>query len=76
MKKILLGLSFIGLELSGQESSSVASRVQNIFSQKCLRCHGGDSTLSGLDLTSAEAWNKGGKRGAAIIAGKPEESLL
>ena len=76
MKKLLLGLSFIGLELSGQESSSVASRVQNIISQKCLRCHGGDSTLSGLDLTSAEAWNKGGKRGPAIIAGKPEESLL
>ena len=79
MKRFWLNIGWIGLiglELPGQEVPGVESRVQNIFNQKCLRCHGGDSTLSGLDLSGAEAWKKGGKRGAVIVAGKPDASLL
>lgn len=76
MNRLWLGIGLIGLEVMGQEAPSLERRVQNIFKDKCLRCHGGDTTLSGLDLTSAEAWKQGGKRGPAIVAGKPEASLL
>ena len=43
--------------------------VADIFSRKCIRCHGGDTVLGGLDLTKL-------KPSQAIIAGKPGESRL
>ena len=47
-----------------------------ILGAKCLPCHGRRRQEAGLDLRTREDLLKGGKSGPAIVAGKPEESLL
>ena len=43
---------------------------------RCTACHGTRRKEGGLDLRTRESILKGGKKGPAAIAGKPEESLL
>ncbi len=42
----------------------------------CSSCHGAQRREGGLDLRTKAALLKGGKSGPALIAGKPEESLI
>ena len=51
------------------------TKIRPILAMACYDCHA-DAAKSGLRVDSREALLKGGKRGAAIIIGKPEESLL
>ncbi len=51
------------------------SRVRPVLATNCYDCHT-DAAKSGLRVDSREALLKGGNRGAAIVIGKPEESLL
>ena len=51
-------------------------QVQSILTQSCLRCHGGKSTESGLDLSDRDRLLKGGESGPAILPGNGKESLL
>jgi hypothetical protein len=51
--------------------------IRPILKANCFHCHGEEETLEGnLDLRLARLMAKGGDSGAAIVAGKPEESLL
>ena len=43
---------------------------------RCTACHGAQEQMGGLDLRTPKGMQKGGKSGAALIAGKPEASLL
>ena len=52
-----------------------AKRIQPLIEQHCLACHGKEPQ-GGLRLDSREALLRGGVSGAAIVAGKPAESLL
>ena len=50
--------------------------IRPVLVETCFRCHG-DSKISGmLRIDSREALMQGGESGAAIVPGKPEESLL
>src|ERR1044072_1516409 len=49
--------------------------VQAIFEKHCLSCHGA-ARMSELDLRQRETMLKGGKRGPAVVPGKPDDSLL
>ena len=54
-------------------------RVQPIFSEKCLACHGKDEAKikSGYDMrTAAKAFEGGDSGKTAIVRGKPDESPL
>ena len=51
-------------------------KIRPVLATKCLPCHGGKKTESGLKVDSREALLKGGDRGPAIVAGEPEKSLL
>ncbi len=51
------------------------TRVRPVLAMYCYDCHT-DAAQGGLRVDSREALLKGGKRGAAILVGKPEESLL
>jgi hypothetical protein len=51
------------------------AKVRPVLVTHCYDCHT-DSANGGLRLDSREALLKGGKRGPAIVIGKPEESLL
>src|SRR6266446_10840164 len=51
------------------------TKVRPILANNCYSCHT-NSALSGLRLDSLDAMKKGGKRGAAIVPGDPDNSLL
>lgn len=51
--------------------------VRPILKAYCLDCHGGSVELKGkLDLRLARTMRRGGASGPAIVAGKPDDSLL
>ena len=51
--------------------------VRPIFKAYCLDCHGGGEALKGhLDLRLKRFAERGGDSGPAVVAGRPEESLL
>src|SRR5215470_9325955 len=51
------------------------ARVRPLMATRCYDCHT-DSAKGGLRMDSREALLKGGRRGPAIVIGKPEDSLL
>jgi uncharacterized protein with WD repeat/mono/diheme cytochrome c family protein len=59
-----------------QGQVTYASHVAPIFAEKCVACHSHANRSSGLNLESYEALMNGGKRGAAVVAGRSAESLL
>jgi mono/diheme cytochrome c family protein len=50
--------------------------VQPIFQENCYRCHAGLNHRGGLQLDSPQGILRGGKQGAVIVPGNPEQSLL
>jgi cytochrome c553 len=66
----------------GQPSDAAASpqyysdHVQPILAANCYRCHAGMNHRGGLRLDSPDEILKGGKQGAVIVPGHPEQSLL
>ena len=51
------------------------TKVRPVLAKNCYSCHR-EAALGGLRLDSREAMLKGGKSGAAVVVGRPEESLL
>src|SRR5262245_22089051 len=51
------------------------TKVRPILAGNCYGCHT-TSALSGLRLDTLDSMKRGGKRGAAIIPGDPENSLM
>ncbi len=50
--------------------------VRALLTDKCLRCHGGEKTRSGLDLSSRDGLLKGGDKGPVVVVGRSKESRL
>ncbi len=52
-------------------------KVHPVLVERCYKCHSHEKKIKGgLVLDSRSGWEKGGESGAAIVPGKPEESLL
>ncbi|MEO6923730.1 MAG: c-type cytochrome domain-containing protein [Bryocella sp.] len=51
-------------------------KVQPILLQNCYRCHGAPKHHGGLQMNTRESLYRGGKDGAVISPGHPENSLL
>src|SRR5437667_12463767 len=51
------------------------ARVRPVLANNCYACHT-DNKLGGLRVDSRVALLEGGKSGAAIVPGRPDESLL
>lgn len=51
-------------------------KIRPVLVEKCFRCHGGNKQESGLRLDSRAFTMKGGDSGAAVVPGKPQDSLL
>ncbi len=53
-------------------------QIAPILKRRCYECHSHESgkAKGGLVLDSRRGWEKGGSEGAAIVPGKPKESLL
>jgi mono/diheme cytochrome c family protein len=52
------------------------TKVQPIFKENCYRCHGGEAHRGGFVMDTKAGLLKGGKDGAVVIPGHPEQSLL
>ncbi len=54
------------------------AKIRPLLAEKCYKCHSkeGDKVKGGLLLDSREAVLAGGNTGAAIVPGKPDDSLL
>ena len=50
--------------------------VRPMLAEQCLKCHGSKKQWAGLRLDSRVAILRGGDSGAAVVPGKPGESLL
>ena len=72
----LLGLA--GLEAAPQATagSFYATRVQPLFAQHCVSCHGELRQKAGLRLDSFAATLRGGRHGAVIVPGDVKASEL
>ena len=57
-------------------AEKVAREVSAILVDQCVSCHGPEQKKGGLDLSRRATALKGGKSGAAIVPGSPDESLL
>jgi hypothetical protein len=52
------------------------SRIRPILAERCFECHAAEKQKGNLRLDSLEGALRGGDSGPAVVAGKPEESLL
>ncbi|HZY85608.1 MAG TPA: PSD1 and planctomycete cytochrome C domain-containing protein [Gemmataceae bacterium] len=53
-----------------------ARHVRPLLTEHCVKCHGGDKTRSGLDLSTREALLKGGDNGPAVVPNDAKASRL
>ena len=63
-------------EPNGPEAEFFEKYVRPLLVEKCSGCHGKVKPKGRLKLTSRAEILQGGDNGAAIVPGKPEESLL
>ena len=63
-------------KLDRKEPIDFQKDVVPIFRKKCLACHNASDAEGDLVLESVAAVKKGGGSGAAVVPGKPQESLL
>ncbi len=63
-------------EPSAADIEFFEKKVRPLLVEKCAQCHGEARAKGGLKLTSRTHALQGGDRGPALVAGKPEASLL
>ena len=51
-------------------------KIRPIFVEHCYECHGAGKSKGNLKLDRSTGWMRGGDSGAAVVPGKPDESLL
>ncbi|MCA2970272.1 MAG: PSD1 domain-containing protein [Acidobacteriaceae bacterium] len=64
------------LTVAAAANPRFAFDVLPILRAKCIACHGDKAAQAGLTLTSRDALLRGGHSGAAVLPGKPNDSLL
>lgn len=72
----LAGRSLVGAEPTTAEIEHFEKQVRPILVSRCYDCHSEESVESNLRVDSLAGLLRGGKRGAAIVPGKPEKSLM
>ena len=72
MRRVLL--AFCGIIGPLAAAPSYYRDIQSILQKQCQGCHQPASKASDLDVTTFEAFVRGGKRGPGFLSGKPDES--
>ena len=65
-----------GDEAPKVEQTPFQKSVAPLLAAKCVACHSGSEAKAGLDLTVGEKLLAGGESGAAVVPGKPAQSLI
>ncbi len=76
---ILLATPILAADAPKSKAEAVEffeSKVRPVLAEHCFGCHGPEKQKGGLRLDTLEALKIGGDSGPALVAGKPEESLL
>jgi mono/diheme cytochrome c family protein len=76
---LVLGLGVIHVPAWAAKKDVAAAwdgKVQPIFAQYCLGCHGTETQMAGLRLDGGDAALKGGHNGPVMIAGQSSKSPL
>jgi WD40 repeat protein len=82
MARFFLGvglLFWLGSTAAAQEEAGKISFLRDvlpILKENCLACHDAKLHKGKYDMTTFTSLMKGGSRGEAVVAGKPEESFL
>src|SRR5262245_53426977 len=71
-----LGLFPVVLAADTTDIPKFETDIAPIFEARCVKCHGDGKLEAGLDLRRRFLIVKGGDSGAALLEGKPDESLL
>jgi hypothetical protein len=53
-----------------------SKHVRGVLVERCLKCHGGEKTRSGLDVSTRESLLKGGDKGLVVVPFKAKSSRL
>jgi hypothetical protein len=73
---LLLAVSVQGAEPSAEAVRFFESRVRPVLVDNCFKCHADKKQRGGLRVDSRAALLEGGDQGAAMVPGKPDDSLL
>src|SRR6266498_2608099 len=73
---LLLDWVAAGPACAGEPPVSYYNDLVPIFKRSCNGCHHPGKLKGQLDLTTFEAFKKGGKHGPGFVAGKPKESAI
>ena len=72
----LAAFTLVALAVHSAEPPRFERDVKPILVAKCVKCHGGETTKSGLDLRTASAIRQGGDTGPSVVSNDPNKSLL
>jgi mono/diheme cytochrome c family protein len=72
----LLARQSVAAPVPPEHAKFFESRVWPLLVENCQSCHGEKKQKGGLRLDSAAGLLKGGKNGAVVVAGRPEDSKL
>ena len=83
MKRLLLFIflsaafaCFVATTVADELPPSFTNQIKPFLAKYCMECHNHDDADSGFVVETHVALAKGGERGVAIVAGKPDESRL
>jgi hypothetical protein len=77
--RLLASIALVSASVSAPAVADVAyfeKHIRPLLREHCESCHGATKQKGGLRLDSAAGWQKGGDTGPALVAGKPELSLI
>jgi hypothetical protein len=77
---LAVAVTFVGLSARGADDAAATqffeAKVRPILANHCFKCHGEEKQRGGLRLDSRTTLISGGDQGAALVPGKPSESLI
>jgi cytochrome c553 len=72
----LIAGTLVADEPTAEQIEFFEKRIRPVLVDKCIKCHGPEKQWGKLRVDSREALITGGDRGASIVPGNPDESLL
>ena len=75
-RNALMTLACLGFSAGAAERVDYLKDVKPVLAARCYACHGALKQESKLRVDTAEFIRQGGKHGPALVARKPEKSLL
>jgi len=72
----MIPIVWVAVSMGQSKPVTFEKDIQPLVKQKCLRCHTGEKSQGGLDLSTIAGWKKGGVSGPVLNLKNPAQSLL